>query len=115
MYTVANEATPAAILRAALKNLKANGWYKGEYRQPGGRAVCALGAINAAMTGNPEDEVIDTTYNNTVRYLKNAGGIILTGIPSWNDDSQRKSQDVITVFRKAITLAEKESSECPTG
>ena len=110
--------TPDEVLEKAAEILERDGWYQGKFTQWGGeddddipyeqalaeRPVCALGAINRALTGqaNRYGELFQLWNMAYYRLQVGAGLTEDQGIPGWNDDPARSKEDVLLAFKKAI-------------
>src|SRR5690242_15799378 len=93
------------ILKAARALIaRRGGWYKGYYFDSTTGAVCALGAINKAATGNPcnwsKNGKPVVGVNRAYGLLAKAAGAKY--VPDWNDRSRTRKKDVLEAFDKAI-------------
>lgn len=109
--------TPVGLLKKARSVFTKKRHQRGHYFNPGDEptnptAVCALGALNFAITGNafkiPEDNRRREVHRKAEHLLYNAvakitGGWYL-GIVTYSDNSKKK--DVIALFTLAIELGE---------
>jgi hypothetical protein len=90
----------ANVLRMAKNVLRERGWCQGDYVCDG--KVCARGAINAAVTGDPEKETGDCIV--AFSFMENLLGC--ADLAEWNDCWDREEPEVFDAFDKAIAAAE---------
>lgn len=94
-YPTTDSTDPKIILCKAADIIEEFGWTKGDYQT--GSKVCAMGAINAAVTGNP-----NTGGGNQRAYLAVSllGARINTlDITGWNDHQVENEKEVIKMMR----------------
>ena len=100
-YRKSTAKTPAGVLRAAAKIIRKHGWHQGNYVNELTGQVCLFGAINAAVTGDPNNE---SPYANRAT---NAGRLFedrLKGLGlgedgiDFNDAPGRKVEDVLAIL-----------------
>jgi hypothetical protein len=95
--------TNAEALRKAANIMKKKGHAKHELEDKQGR-VCLLGAINMALFGRPAsfgDKRSDSLLSHVAAYLSRKLGKRVTdfGAVDWNNDRQRKGEEVIAALR----------------
>jgi hypothetical protein len=91
--------TSAQILRRAAELLETRGWCQNEGVDGQGR-MCAMGAIHtASVEVAGHGYTVDTS---PTRATEEYVGV--TPIWVWNDEPQRKAEDVIKVFREVADL-----------
>ena len=86
------------LVKAKAYMLK-HGFCKNTLADRGGR-VCALGAINGAIYGNPHSMEGGLDFSRTLVALESAVGV--QDIPAWNNHPKRTKQQVLAGFDKAI-------------
>jgi len=101
--------TTAGILIAAKSALLRRGWYQGDYALTDGDErdgpVCAYGAINVAISGDPFNYDLDTDKSHrALSLLRKAIGTGMD-IPHWNDNELRQPEEILDAFDRAIALA----------
>jgi len=96
--------TTTEALRAGLNRIRTIGWRQGSY--------------SVALPYGPRcaDESLITVGDAQAGYkarrlLWEAAGIPRFTLPAWNDDPSRTVEDVITVYERAIALAEAEEGK----
>jgi hypothetical protein len=97
--TTAPVKTTADVLRAAAWYIEEHGWCRATFTSDDGR-VCAWGAINAVVNGDPENDDEDGT--DAYGALGKAVGD--RNIPDWND-RRHKAAEVVAALRAAAELA----------
>lgn len=111
------EDVKAALLKAA-EVIESNGWIQNEFydcsQASSGtprtkRRVCAAGALNLAILGDPESVAID--YRGDGHLLHLAQSAIEPHLPAsvplaeWNDAEGRTAEEVVALFRRAAEAA----------
>lgn len=108
--------TDPDILQDAIKIIKTDGWFQGNYRSPYDDSVCLLGAINKAIDGDPRGaSYIRDSNKHTLRkrivlaylmpILKRKGWKTVAG---FNDSIGTQKEDVLNALREALKNARKE-------
>lgn len=93
--------TPAEVLRKAADVIRARGWRQHDYGEESG-PVCAVGALNVAMGGDPWDDHGPYTAEERLRQFLGWGD----SVSRWNDARGRTVEEVIAALEKAASLAE---------
>lgn len=114
-------AATAAILDEAADVIRRNGWVQGGYvnrdqledgLEPANCAVCARGAINLALGGDPENDYfigVSDAVDAVEAWLVISGAIgEYVSLHEWNDDDDRTAEDVIAALEGAAR-AEREA------
>lgn len=97
------------LLRKGAEEIKRRGWMRDWFgddaNKPDTCRVCAIGALRAAVTGDPFDPPTgDPLFREARQFLIQAVGE--PSVVNWNDDPGRTEADVLGLFSKAIALAE---------
>lgn len=82
------------VLRRAADIIERRGWCQNDYQD--GAAVCILGALRLAITGNTDNHS-DRVHNPAERLAKNLGQAPWV----WNDEPGRTKEEVIAALRSA--------------
>lgn len=107
--------TPEELLLTAADIIARDGWHQGHYCAPDGdptsSAVCAIGALSRAGTGNaiPTSEMAWRTSaarSAAQRRLAKVAGVTPWDIPDWNDAPERSAEDVILAMKQAAHMEE---------
>ena len=105
--------TAHEILIAAKAELLTRGWYQGAFENPAAGGVCAIGALNCAVSGQADmfewSDVAEDVQRAHVRawqLLESAIGCGSAGVHVWNDDPARTPEEVLQAFDLALALAE---------
>lgn len=118
VVTPVDEPGPARVLRAAAEVIDRNGWAQGAYFDvdvaglvgAGAAPVCAAGAIRVAATGLPDQVSVsaDRAESAFAEFLRGAFGLEWSAgdepvevIASWNDDEDRRADQVVAALREA--------------
>ena len=100
--------TAHEILVAAKQELLTRGWTQGAFENPETGEVCALGALNRAVGGQPLMMLLtvesERVHTRAWQLLEAATGC--AEVHRWNDDPARTPEDVLQAFDRAIALAE---------
>ena len=100
------------VLRRAAGVLDERGWCQNNNENADG-TVCALGAINVAITGDPDPEAwlpLDKLlFENVCHVLVQAAGIKDVFITRWNDREGRTVDEVKAAMVTAAECAERTS------
>jgi len=112
---VTTTTTPKALLQRAADIITERGWHQGNYTDPKGCGVCALGAIHIAyaeaksrphpflyvsgLSKWAEDPPLKAAYDG----LRDQIG---DWISDWNDEEGRTAEEVMAAFRAAAEAAE---------
>lgn len=96
------------VLRKAQGELKRRGWHQGRLGSDKERRkdcpVCAWGALNAAVTGDPWDYGDDAGGNGGTWDIAEA---VSTALDDWNDFVAQSVEEVLDRFEEAAVLAER--------
>lgn len=95
---------PERVLAAAADLIEEVGWYQGTFVEPGTGRVCALGALNAVISGDPGFltetlKVAGPAYDLLLERTAADGRGELDGIGTWNDDMRQTKARVLAVLR----------------
>lgn len=102
------------VLRKAREVLVECGHCKGVLNDAEGR-VCAMGAINQAITGDPRGFVFNDIDAEACSYIASAVGLnygfglglgAQSDVVGWNNAGPRTVDEVLAAFAKAAELAE---------
>lgn len=100
---------PSELLHKGAEEIKRRGWVRDWFGadpdEPDTCAVCAVGALRAAMTGDPfVSDITDPVFGEARGWLLEAiGG---NSIVNWNDSSARSAAEVLGKLTYAAELAE---------
>ncbi len=100
------------VLRKAREVLETRGHCKGILSNPSGH-VCALGAIYAAVTGDPFRWAPPDIEDAACNYIVDAADILVErdvsnpcAVVDWNNAKSRRKGQVLAAFARAAELAE---------
>jgi hypothetical protein len=79
------------------------GWMQGDYADADCECFCALGAIQMAVCGEPDNDFSLRTRPLEQLFQQALG---VKSIVNWNDANGRTQAEVLAAFDKAIELAE---------
>lgn len=100
---------PSELLLKGAEEIKRRGWVRDWFGadpdEPATCAVCAIGGLRAAMTGDPFIVLgNDPLFGEARAFLIDA--IPGNSVVNWNDANGRTEADVLAAFSKAAALAE---------
>ncbi|GHG10125.1 DUF6197 family protein [Streptomyces hydrogenans] len=100
--------TPEEILVSAGDIIRRDGWYQGETDDgdPESGAVCLMGAIGRAATGDSRSEEVTIWRDGVMEEANRAVQRVIdilgrTDVGVWNDDQGRTVEDVLLVLKQA--------------
>lgn len=105
--------TVPEVLRQAEQVIAERGWCQEDFTDRDGH-VCALGAVNVVLTGQPWHEVVP----DDIAALRKAIELVLSmevgeSVPDWNDADHRTADEVRAALLAAAQRAESTSDGAP--
>jgi len=104
--------TTVELLQKAKAELQRRGWFQGDFApklgSPENCPCCAVGAMRAAVTGDPRRPCESNAFEDAMVLMRQAAGIGRYAAigDDWNDVPGRTVDYVLATFDKAIALAE---------
>ena len=100
--------TTADVLRHAALVLEERGWVQGKLADADTGAVCALGALNVAVTGAALGTKGEDSDFAAVERAALMAELFTNGQPltTWNDNFAHAREDVTALFRKAAEMSD---------
>lgn len=106
-YPVTKAKTARGVLAAARRVIEKFGWYQGSEQDYATGAVCLYGAIQAVVSGNPENYVetraaLGDVYDDITKIVQkniSAKDPYDVLIAEWNDEVGRTVDEVLAVMR----------------
>lgn len=100
--------TASELLKAATKEIRKRGWTTDTLQDPEGR-VCAIGAMNAVLNGDPEDFSSTRTLSAACKRIVKAIGDDSDNDPinvivDWNNEDCKSAAGCIQMFQRAAQL-----------
>lgn len=103
---------PSEALIAGKEWLETHKWGRFYDYHPTDKTYCAVGALYAGATGN-ENAIVEFGHPDrpTILEAENYLDIVVKkDITTFNDDHAKRKRDVVSVYNKAIKLAQKEEN-----
>lgn len=100
----------AAHFKGAAKRLETHGWCQRALQNASGQ-LCMAGALNAEVTGDPDNWVPETFFEEVVRAVPGMTPArnelpFASAVVNWNNDPDRTAAEVIAALRRTAELAE---------
>lgn len=91
------------VLSLAAEYIEVHGHHKGDFAAGQGRGACAVGAIQAIVTGHRADwhPLADAAVRVLSSRLPDVNDDAIENVASWNDEPSRTSVEVTRVLRAA--------------
>lgn len=110
-YPTTKSSDPRKIICKAAEIIEKYGWIQGLFQDKSTGAVCLVGGIRAALSGDPTVVGHDnmTRYVQAKLYLiENNPAMFTFGPERWNDSPERSKEEVIEVLKATCSVKGKQ-------
>ncbi|MGW4810497.1 DUF6197 family protein [Kitasatospora cineracea] len=100
---VRERASVGQVLQLAAEYIEVHGHHKGDFAAEQGRGACAVGAIQAIVTGHRADRhpLADAAVRVLSGRLPDVNDDAVENVATWNDEPSRTAVEVTRVLRAA--------------